>query len=823
MIVVSGEGTNGAMVSAGEPPSGSSTIRDRKEKNNALYVGTKREQHLDRAISGEALPIERLEIYCFRNGMILAIWSAIGMEQDVLFTPILKGNATGIRVIRGHGILHGSSKNAYTPTTNAIFQTDGIDSFDSDCDEVLQHKQISWPISLIMVQMFSLSEVVHSTPSPDQQESMIMHVIEEMPNQLVKCNADNQENKLVNKSLTVKLEKYKERVKMLEERQNIDLNSREKLIDLQMNDMVLNRNAKFVAFQKEINTLKSTLSKNVKENESLMTTIDYFIPQKEVSSEQAFWVPISNPISKQPAVQHTPVKTEVPRKLLKVSLVKKSFQKLKNHLAKFDKAGKVRTTVSSRESFKDFDNGLHLELNEKELLIENDRLLELIISQDLVHTAMNSYAAIVDYKKMKKSYIDEYNECLDLKAELSKKKDMIEQDVFIELSKSYSKLEQHCISLEIAIQQKQAKVSNPLNNALGHAYLKVAFRKHSCFVRDLEGVDLLKGSRGINLDSISLEDMLQSSPICLLSKVSKTKSWLWHRRLSHLNFVTINQLAKEGLVKGLPKLKYEKDHLCSACLLGKSKKHSHKPKAEDSNQEKLYLLHMDLYGQMRVESIHGKKYILVIVDDFSRNIKTDNGTEFVNQTMRSFYGYVGITHQTTVARTPQQNGVVERRNRTLVEVARTMLIFSKASLFLWTKAVATACYTQNRSLIRTRHNKTPYELLHDRKPDLRNLHVFGALCYPTNNSKYIGMLKPKAEIGIFIGYSPAKNAYQIYNKKTRMIMETLNVEFDELTAMASEQFSLGPAPNLLTPGYISSELVQNPSFSTPNVPPSKKD
>ncbi|GJW47587.1 retrovirus-related pol polyprotein from transposon TNT 1-94 [Tanacetum coccineum] len=144
--------------------------------------------------------------------------------------------------------------------------------------------------------------------------------------------------------------------------------------------------------------------------------------------------------------------------------------------------------------------------------------------------------------------------------------------------------------------------------------LEVAFRQHTCFIRNLEGVDLLTGSRGNNLYTLSLRDMMASSPICLLSKASKTKSWLWHRRLSHLNFGAINHLARHGLVRGLPKLKFEKDHLCSACAMGKSKKKPHKPKSEDTNQEKLYLLHMDLCGPMRVASVNGKKYILVIVD-----------------------------------------------------------------------------------------------------------------------------------------------------------------------------------------------------------------
>ncbi|GJU69364.1 retrovirus-related pol polyprotein from transposon TNT 1-94 [Tanacetum coccineum] len=215
--------------------------------------------------------------------------------------------------------------------------------------------------------------------------------------------------------------------------------------------------------------------------------------------------------------------------------------------------------------------------------------------------------------------------------------------------------------------------------------LEVAFRKYTCFVRNLEGVDLLTGSQGTNLYTLSIGDIMKPSLIFLLSKASKTKFWLWHRRLFHLNFGTINQLAKQGLVRGLPKLKFEKDHLCSACSLEKSKKQSHKPKFKDTNQEKLYLLH--------VKSINGKKYILVIVDDYSRftwvkflrskdevlefiikflkmlqvrlnetvkNIRTYNGTEFVNQTLCSYYEDVGISHETSVACTPQQNGIVKR-------------------------------------------------------------------------------------------------------------------------------------------------------------------
>ncbi|GKD26520.1 integrase, catalytic region, zinc finger, CCHC-type containing protein [Tanacetum coccineum] len=342
--------------------------------------------------------------------------------------------------------------------------------------------------------------------------------------------------------------------------------------------------------------------------------------------------------------------------------------------------------------------------------------------------------------------------------------------------------------------------------------LEVAFRTHTCFVCNLEGVDLLSGSQGTNLYFLSIGDMMASSPICLLSKAIKTESWLRHRRLSHLNFGALNYLARNSLIRGLPRLKFEKDHLCSAYAMGKSKKQSHKPKSEDTNQEKLYLLHMDLCGPMRITSVNRKKYILIIVDDYSRftwvkflaskdkapdfiikflkmiqvrlnaavrNIRTDNGTEFVNQTLRDYYEQVGISHETTVARTTQQKGVVEWRNCTLVEAARTMLIYAKAPLFLWAEAVATACYTQNRSIIRCRHGKTPYELLHDRKPNLSYLHVFGALCYPNNDSENLGKLQAKADIE--------------------------------------------PALHEMTPTTPSSGLVLNPPPSAPFVPPSRKE
>ncbi|GKC04068.1 retrovirus-related pol polyprotein from transposon TNT 1-94 [Tanacetum coccineum] len=253
--------------------------------------------------------------------------------------------------------------------------------------------------------------------------------------------------------------------------------------------------------------------------------------------------------------------------------------------------------------------------------------------------------------------------------------------------------------------------------------------------------------------------------------------------------------ARHGLVRGLPKLKFEKDHLCSACAMGKSKKKPHKTKSEDTNQEILYLLHMDLCGPIRVASVNGKKYILVIVDDYSRFTwvkflrSKDEAPDFIIK----FLKMIQLLLKVPVQRIRTDNGT-ELRNRTLIEAARTMLIYAKAPLFLWAEAVATACYTQNRSIIRLRHGKTPYELLHDKLPDLSFFHVFGALCYPTNDSENLGKLQPKADI-----------------------------DFDELTKMASEHSSSGPALYEMTPATISSGLVRNLPPSTSFVPPSRTD
>nr|GEX72678.1 Gag-Pol polyprotein [Tanacetum cinerariifolium] len=250
--------------------------------------------------------------------------------------------------------------------------------------------------------------------------------------------------------------------------------------------------------------------------------------------------------------------------------------------------------------------------------------------------------------------------------------------------------------------------------------LEVAFRSKTCYVRNLEGDDLLTGGRESNLYTIFISNMAASLPVCLMSKATSTKSWLWHHKISHLNFGTINELTILDLVDGLLKLKYEKDHLCSASERSKSKKASHPPKLVSSDHSKMELLHMDL-------------------------------------------------------------------------------------------CVAIACFTQNRSIIHTRYKKTPYELLRGQKSDVEYFHVFGSLCYPTNDRDDLGKMKPKVDIGVFIGYSEASRWFQIYNRLTKKIMETIHVKFDELMAMASEHDCLEPELQRFNNLNTSAEPMNTPS------------
>nr|GEX75994.1 retrovirus-related Pol polyprotein from transposon TNT 1-94 [Tanacetum cinerariifolium] len=246
---------------------------------------------------------------------------------------------------------------------------------------------------------------------------------------------------------------------------------------------------------------------------------------------------------------------------------------------------------------------------------------------------------------------------------------------------------------------------------------------------------------------------------------SSSQSWLWHQRLSHLNFATINNLVKNNLVQGLLKMKFEKDHLCSACEQGKIHQKHHKSKTDFASNKPLYLLHMDLCGPMHVQSINGKRYVLVVVDDYSR------------------YTWVFFLHSKDEA--------------------------SEA------EAIATTCSHKivrlsiNVSIIHKCFDKTPYELINKRKQNIKFFRVFRCRCYLLNDYEDFGKLKAKGDIRVFVGYSKEYAAFRIYNKRTRKIHESVNVNFDEISKMASKQFSLEPGLSNLNKTGKSS----NPSVS----------
>ena len=298
--------------------------------------------------------------------------------------------------------------------------------------------------------------------------------------------------------------------------------------------------------------------------------------------------------------------------------------------------------------------------------------------------------------------------------------------------------------------------------------------------------------------------------LCLYAKADK--GWLWHRRLAHVNMRTLQRLHSEGHILGINDVSFAKDRVCRACIEGKMHETPHKALNQITTERCLELLHMDLFGPPSHDSLGGKKYCLVIVDDFSRytwvfffkyksetqqtvidfanevqrkhnatilSIRSDNGTEFKNYTLDEFLSDEGIKHQYSTPYTPQQNGVAERKNRTLMDAARSMLAEFKSPYNFWAEAISTACHATNRLYLRKNKNKTPYELLTGKKPNVSYFRVFGCKCYILKKGVRLSKFESKAQEGIFVGYSNQSHAYRVYNKANGRVEETSNVKFDE--------------------------------------------
>ncbi|GJR18863.1 putative ribonuclease H-like domain-containing protein [Tanacetum coccineum] len=326
---------------------------------------------------------------------------------------------------------------------------------------------------------------------------------------------------------------------------------------------------------------------------------------------------------------------------------------------------------------------------------------------------------------------------------------------------------------------------------------------------DFEDI-LLKIPRKDNMYNFDMKNIVpKESLTCLVAKATLDESMLWHRRLGHINFKNINKLVKDNLVRGLPTKRFENDQTCVACLKGKQHRASCKSKVLNPITKPLFMLHMDLFGPTFVSSLMHKKYCLVVTDDYSRFtwvfflttkdetseilknfikeienlvdlkvkiIRSDNGTEFKNKVMDDFCREKGIKREYSVARTPQQNGVAKRRNRTLIEAARTMLADSKLPTTFWAEAVSTACYVHNRVLVVKPHNKTPYELFRGFKPTLSFMRPFGYHVTILNTLDSLGKFDGKSDEGFFVGYSLSSKAFRVQFLMTLQVEDGPNNE-----------------------------------------------
>ncbi|GJS40513.1 putative ribonuclease H-like domain-containing protein [Tanacetum coccineum] len=288
---------------------------------------------------------------------------------------------------------------------------------------------------------------------------------------------------------------------------------------------------------------------------------------------------------------------------------------------------------------------------------------------------------------------------------------------------------------------------------------------------------LLKIPRQNNMYSFDMKNIVPKDGLtCLVAKATSEESMLWHRRLGHVNFKNINKLVKENLVRDLPLKRFENDQTCVACLKGKQHRASCKTKAFSPTTKDLFGPTFDETSEILKNFI---KEIENLVDKKVKIIRSDNGTEFKNHVMDEFCREKGIKREYSVARTPQQNGVAERKNRTLIEAARTMLADSKLPTTFWAEAVSTACYVQNRVLVVKPHNKTPYELFRGIKPAIGFMKPFGCHVTILNTLDKLGKFDGKSDEGFFVRYSLSSKAFRVYNIRTRKVQENLHVGFLE--------------------------------------------
>ncbi|GJZ88550.1 integrase, catalytic region, zinc finger, CCHC-type containing protein, partial [Tanacetum coccineum] len=576
---------------------------------------------------------------------------------------------------------------------HVIYNNDSYDELTSD------NNVISYPEYMVTIE----NDVAQSVPPPAQDNAMILFVIEQMQSQVERRKTVNQENKSVNDSLTSELERYKEKVKVLEERQKYKefFTEREKHLDSQMRGIIVDHNKKVEAFEKQVITQKQqfeiiskkyssmkdnfkTLKKELKDKQDKYND-EILVLEKDKKKLQNIvykmgqTVQTMHMLTKHQAFYDDAHKTAIGyqnplflRIAQRINLFAQRIQELLvyvNASCPFTQSGneKWAYATSHKKNNKPYAdtsgtskaiiNNIQKYVAKQNIQRTNNPMLPSIGKTGITHVIAilpgqiltTTMTLIIELSKQLKSRYDQARKSLTRAFINSNSHKLNENELGLHQLHGVQKNHPNLGYLGIVeivlwyldfgcskhMTRQRDKLNSFVSKFIGLGYnlfsigqfcdsdLEVAFRKHTCFLRNLEGVDLLSRSCGSNIYTISIDDMMNSSPMCLLSKALKTKYWLWHRRLSHLNFGTINQLAKEGLVKGLPKMKYAKEHLCSTCQLGNSKKELLKPKPEPSTNDRLQMLHMDLCGPMRVESINKKSSGSVLQPVTSREISSE--------------------------------------------------------------------------------------------------------------------------------------------------------------------------------------------------------
>nr|GEW09491.1 integrase, catalytic region, zinc finger, CCHC-type, peptidase aspartic, catalytic [Tanacetum cinerariifolium] len=567
---------------------------------------------------------------------------------------------------------------------NAAFQTEDLDTYDSDCNDISNAQGFPWPtfLTMVLTSFQSREKLIDS-----QMDDMIREkrALKEQVNSLEQnLSKQIKEKGCLLQTFTVLKNESKENKDKYMENEN-DLEKKIKKLDnilfkVGQSAQTVHMLTKPQAFYDNIHKqalgyqnsfllrktqrIKPTLYDGIimSDNHVAMIVIDD--EGTLILEENNFLNILGNVLlhnkkwmmnkrsgsvyqSTNKPYDASPVTIKAPKELPKVSLVNESLKKLKFHLAKFDNVVKIKTTPDARTEAQLQDKDSTICKLKDIIKSMREKSKDKNVNYDYVEVETKNVELENSVAKLTTENERLSNEINHVKRVFKEQFDSIKRTCVVQIVLWYmdSECSKHitgnCSQLMNFVSKflgtvrfendHIAKIMRYVDYQLGNItitrvyYVKglrhnlfsvgqfcdtdheVAFRKNTYFIRNLEGVDLISGSRDTNLYIISLDDMLKTSQICLLSKALKTKSWLWHRRLSHLNFGSLNTLAKDGLARGIPRLKFQKDHLCCACALGKRNKSSHQPKAEDTNQEKLYPLHMDLCGPMRVASIYEKR------------------------------------------------------------------------------------------------------------------------------------------------------------------------------------------------------------------------